>query len=46
MFEEERAKREAEAKESDPWQEDGQGGNGKSPRSKESMSNEINWDKE
>ena len=46
IFEEERAKREAEAKESDPWQEDAQGGNEKSPRSKESMSNEINWDKE
>jgi hypothetical protein len=46
IFEEERAKREAEAKESDPWQEDPQDGNNNSSRPKESISSEVNWDKE
>lgn len=43
-FEEERAKREAEAKEKAPWQEDVWTGEGKFPNSKESISNQINWD--
>jgi len=41
LFEEERARREAEARESAPWQEDEN-----SPHSKESISSEVNWDKE
>jgi len=45
QFEEERAKREAEAKENAPWQDDAWDGD-KSTLSKEIMGHEVNWDKE
>lgn len=45
QFEEERARREAEAKENAPWQDDTWSGEKKSALSKEIIGHEINWDK-